>query len=288
MKTYKKPPWIKIKAPSTTRLSELKQLLKNNQLNTVCERAACPNIAECFGCGTATFLIMGNTCTRNCTFCNIEHGKPNALDPKEPDRLANIIHQMQLKYVVITSVTRDDLPDGGAAHFVACMQAIQQYCPEIKIEILVPDFRNCQELALATFQSMQPHVFNHNIETIPRLYKDIRPGANYIKSLTLLNQAKTLYPQVTTKSGLMLGLGETIEEIKEVLLDLRKHQCDMLTLGQYLQPSNVNNIPVIKYVTPEEFSFLGEYAKRIGFKHVASGPLVRSSYHAELQLKKNC
>lgn len=281
-----KPSWIKVKASHATRLSELKRLLRSHQLNTVCESAACPNIAECFGCGVATFLIMGNLCTRNCNFCNIEHGKLGHLDPKEPEHLANIIQQMQLKYVVLTSVTRDDLSDGGSAHFLACMQAIFQRCPAIKIEILVPDFRNCQDLALATFKDMQPHVFNHNIETVPRLYKNIRPGASYTKSLALLRQAKALYPHIITKSGLMLGLGETIEEIKAVLLDLRKHHCDMLTLGQYLQPSNTN-AQVVRYVTPEEFSFLGMYAKEIGFTNVASGPLVRSSYHAELQIQSH-
>jgi lipoic acid synthetase len=284
--TEKKPHWIKVKAPCSTRLTELKELLRNHQLNTVCENAACPNIAECFGCGTATFLIMGNTCTRNCSFCNINHGKPNPLNPNEPTNLADIIQKMQLKYVVITSVNRDDLTDGGATHFVTCMQAIRQRCKEIKIELLVPDFRNCQDLALTVFQTTQPDVFNHNIETVPRLYRNIRPGANYEKSLTLLDKFKSLYPNVITKSGLMLGLGETIEEIKEVLLELRKHNCDMLTLGQYLQPSNTN-VVVVRYITPEEFTTLGEYAKEIGFKSVASGPLVRSSYHAELQTKQS-
>ena len=282
----KKPNWIKVKGPCSTRLSELKDLLRKHQLNTVCESAACPNIAECFSCGTATFLIMGSTCTRNCSFCNIDHGKPKPLDQNEPANLANIIQAMQLKYVVITSVTRDDLSDGGAAHFVICLQAIRQRCKEIKIEILVPDFRNCQDPAISAFQSIQPDVFNHNIETVPRLYKTIRPGAKYAKSLVLLAKFKGNYPHVITKSGLMLGLGETMEEIKEVLLDLRKHNCDMLTLGQYLQPSNTNTT-VVRYVTPEEFATLGEYAKNIGFKNVASSPLVRSSYHAELQIKKS-
>jgi lipoic acid synthetase len=280
----KKPKWIKVKGSCSSKLSELKQLLRKHQLHTVCESAACPNIAECFGHGTATFLIMGNTCTRNCSFCNIKHGKPKPLDPDEPTNLANAIQQMQLRYVVITSVTRDDLADGGAAHYVACMHAISKLCQEIKIEILVPDFHNCQDLALSTFKLIQPYVFNHNIETVPRLYREIRPGAKYTTSLALLNRFKALYPNVITKSGLMLGLGETTEEIKEVLLDLRKNNCDMLTLEQYLQPSS-DNIAVTRYMTPEEFTILGEYAKSIGFKNVASAPLVRPSYLAELQVK---
>jgi lipoic acid synthetase len=275
----KKPAWLRIKAPCSTRVLALKDLLRQYQLNTVCENAACPNIAECFHQGTATFLIMGNTCTRNCAFCNIDHGKPEPLDSNEPNNLATITNALGLNYVVLTSVTRDDLADGGASHFVNCLLAIRQNCPTTKIEILVPDFQRCQQTALAAFQLSQPDVFNHNLETVPRLYKTIRTGANYQGSLTLLKEFKHSYPTILTKSGLMLGLGETLAEIKAVINDLKEHTCDLLTLGQYLQPKPTN-VPVARYVPPEEFAELNEYAKKLGFKNVASGPLVRSSYHA--------
>lgn len=279
----KRPEWIRVKAPCSTRTTELKDLLRQHNLHTVCESAACPNIAECFGHGTATFLIMGNTCTRNCAFCNISHGKPKPLDPNEPKNLATIINVMDLKYVVITSVTRDDLPDGGATHFVDCIQAIRQNSPNIKIEILVPDFQRCTAAAIGAFATIQPDVFNHNMETVARLYKTIRAGANYNASLNLIKDFKTAYPNILTKSGLMLGIGETMAEIKTVLQDLRQHNCDMLTIGQYLQPNSTSNVPVVRYATPAEFAELGEYAKTLGFKNVASSPLVRSSYHADLQ-----
>ncbi len=278
----KKPKWIRVKAPCSVKVTEIKDLLRQYNLHTVCESAACPNIAECFGCGTATFLIMGNICTRNCAFCNIDHGKPAPIDSNEPNNLATIIKAMHLSYVVITSVTRDDLPDGGATHFANCIQTIRQNCPTTKIEILVPDFQHCTNLALTAFTTIQPDVFNHNLETVPRLYKTIRTRANYITSLTLLKKFKDSYPNTITKSGLMLGIGETIEEIKAVIQDLREHNCDMLTIGQYLQPNNTN-VPVIRYATPEEFLELGVYARTLGFKNVASSPLVRSSYHADNQ-----
>lgn len=281
----KKPKWLRIKAPCSTKVQAMKELLQQHQLHTVCENAACPNIAECFEHGTATFLIMGNICTRNCAFCNIQHGNPLPLMPKEPENIAQVIKKMQLKHVVITSVTRDDLVDGGAAHFVTCIQVIRNIVANIKIEILVPDFQHSIDNAFIAFQTSQPDIFNHNLETVPRLYPTIRRGANYSKSLTLLKNFKLNYPQVITKSGLMLGLGETKEEIMAVMQDLRAHHCDMLTLGQYLQPKNTN-IPVAAYLSEAEFRALADYGKNLGFKNVASGPLVRSSYHADLQAKK--
>ena len=281
--TNKKPEWIRVKGPSSNRVTAIKALLRKHDLHTVCESAACPNISECFSHGTATFMIMGNVCTRNCSFCNIDHGKPKPLDANEPKNLAATIKIMRLKYVVITSVNRDDLPDGGAGHFVDCIAEIREHCPTIeKIEILTPDFRRCQERAVAAFANIQPDVFNHNMETVPRLYRTIRAGAVYEKSLNLIKQYKAAYPNSLTKSGLMLGVGETIDEIKAVLHDLRAHNCDMLTLGQYLRPG-AENAKVVRYATPEEFVELGDYATSIGFKNVASGPLVRSSYHADLQ-----
>jgi lipoic acid synthetase len=278
----RKPDWIRVKLQHSDRVSELKNLLRENKLVTVCEEAACPNLPECFGHGTATFMIMGDKCTRRCSFCAVGHGRPDPLDPNEPQHLADTIARMKLSYVVITSVDRDDLRDGGAQHFVDCITATRQKNPNIKIEVLVPDFRGRMEKALTALAQHLPDIFNHNIETVPRLYKQARPGSDYQWSLTLLKNFKAQFPAIPTKSGLMLGLGETDEEIKQVLADLRAHNVDMLTLGQYLQPTP-HHMPVMRFVTPDEFIALGNYAKSIGFKQVASGPMVRSSYHADLQ-----
>ena len=280
--TLRKPDWIRVKLQHSDRVAELKQLLRENKLVTVCEEAACPNLPECFGHGTATFMIMGDKCTRRCSFCAVGHGRPDPLDPNEPTHLADTIARMQLRYVVITSVDRDDLRDGGAQHFVDCITATRQKNPDIKIEVLVPDFRGRMEKALTALAQQLPDIFNHNIETVPRLYKQARPGSDYQWSLTLLKNFKAQFPSIPTKSGLMLGLGETDDEIKQVLSDLRAHDVDMLTLGQYLQPTP-HHMPVMRFVTPDEFIELGNYAKSIGFKQVASGPMVRSSYHADLQ-----
>ncbi|TPW16931.1 MAG: lipAH, partial [Halothiobacillaceae bacterium] len=250
----------------------------------VCEEAACPNLGECFSHGTATFMIMGDICTRRCPFCDVAHGKPKPLDSDEPEQLAQTIKAMRLNYVVITSVDRDDLRDGGAAHFVACIQAVRRHSPQTQIEVLVPDFRGRMEIALEVLSAAPPDVFNHNLETIPRLYKQARPGADYRWSLTLIQKFKAFHPQVPTKSGLMLGLGETNEEILAVLSDLRTYDCDRLTLGQYLQPSR-HHLPVARFVHPDEFKTLGTAAKQLGFTHIASGPMVRSSYHADLQAR---
>ncbi len=277
-----KPDWIRIKATHNPIVSDLKQLLREHKLHTVCEEASCPNLNECFSHGTATFMIMGDKCTRRCTFCDVGHGRPDPLDAHEPMRLAKAIQSMQLKYVVITSVDRDDLRDGGASHFAECIQAIRSLNPQIRIEILVPDFRGRMEKALENLSVAPPDVFNHNVESVPRLYKAIRPGSDYAWSLKLIQEFKALFPKIPTKSGLMLGLGETDDEIKEVLKDLRKHDCDMLTLGQYLQPTKFH-APVNRFARPEVFDDLGAYAQSIGFKNVASGPLVRSSYHADEQ-----
>lgn len=276
------PPWIRVKLPSNNKISELKNLLRDNRMVTVCEEASCPNLPECFSHGTATFMVMGDKCTRRCTFCDVAHGRPDPLDVDEPLNLAKTIALMSLKYVVITSVDRDDLRDGGAAHFANCITAVRQYTPNIKIEILVPDFRGRMERALQELARSLPDVFNHNIETVPRIYKEVRPGSDYMWSLKLLKDFKAAFPAIPTKSGLMLGLGETDGEIIAVLSDLRAHNVDMLTLGQYLQPSP-HHMPVARYVTPQEFSKLGEMAKEMGFINVASGPLVRSSYHADRQ-----
>lgn len=280
--TLRKPDWIRVKLPTDNKVAELKKLLRNNKLVTVCEEASCPNLSECFSHGTATFMIMGDKCTRRCSFCDVGHGRPDPLDPNEPSNLAKTVHNMSLRYVVITSVDRDDLRDGGAQHFVDCVNATRELNPGIKIEVLVPDFRGRMEKALDALSHGLPDVFNHNIETVIRLYKQARPGSDYAWSLRLLKEFKQRFPGIPTKSGLMLGLGETIDEIKEVLRDLRAHDVDMLTLGQYLQPT-AHHMPVKRYVTPEEFIELGHYAKSIGFSNVASGPLVRSSYHADLQ-----
>lgn len=277
-----KPDWIRIRASQSAAVANLKKLLREHKLHTVCEEASCPNLNECFGHGTATFMIMGDKCTRRCTFCDVGHGRPDPLDPNEPSNLANVIHAMQLKYVVITSVDRDDLKDGGANHFAECIQEIRALCPTIQIEILVPDFRGRMELALEKLSQHPPDVFNHNVETVPRLYKAVRPGSDFNWSLTLIKEFKARFPSIPTKSGLMLGLGETDAEIKEVLVEMRKFDCDRLTLGQYLQPSQFHS-PVQRFVTPEVFAEFKVYAESLGFSHVASGPLVRSSYHADLQ-----
>lgn len=278
----RKPDWIRIKLPSNSKIDLTKSLLRENRLHTVCEEASCPNLAECFSHGTATFMIMGDKCTRRCSFCDVAHGRPDPLDPEEPCNLANTIAQMQLRYVVITSVDRDDLRDGGAGHFVACIEAVRAKNPEITIEVLVPDFRGRMNVALEIMEKALPDVFNHNIETVPRLYKQARPGSDYQFSLDLLQNFKKTYPGIPTKSGIMLGLGETIPEVETVMTDLRKHEVDMITIGQYLAPSKFH-LPVVSYVTPDEFKRLGELAKSMGFSRVASGPLVRSSYHADKQ-----
>ncbi|CAI8867386.1 lipoyl synthase [Methylocaldum szegediense] len=278
----RKPAWIRVKAANGESVSRIKQILREQNLHTVCEEAACPNLPECFGHGTATFMILGDICTRRCPFCDVAHGRPSAPAPNEPEHLAEVVRQLKLRYVVITSVDRDDLRDGGAGHFAACIQAVRDRNPGIKVEILVPDFRGRIDTALERLAAAPPDVFNHNLETVPRLYRQVRPGADYRVSLDLLARFKRLHPEVPTKSGLMLGLGETLEEVKAVMEDLREHGCDMLTIGQYLQPSR-DHLPVVRYVTPEEFEHLAEVGRSLGFTAVASAPLVRSSYHADLQ-----
>ena len=278
----RKPDWIRVKIPASPNVSNLKKLLRENKLVTVCEEAACPNLPECFTHGTATFMIMGDKCTRRCSFCDVAHGRPDALDPDEPRHLAETIAQMKLRYVVVTSVDRDDLKDGGAGHFTACIQAIRDKNPTIKIEVLVPDYRGRMDVALNATGIALPDVFNHNIETVPRLYREARPGSDYAHSLQLLKTFKARYPGIPTKSGIMVGLGETNEEVIQTLKDLRAHDVDMITIGQYLQPSRYH-LPVLRYVTPDEFKWFGEVGKALGFTNVASGPLVRSSYHADKQ-----
>lgn len=278
----RKPSWIRAKAPTSGKVRELKNTLRENNLYTVCEEAACPNLGECFSKGTATFMIMGDICTRRCPFCDVGHGRPNPLDQDEPRQVAQTIQNMRLRYVVLTSVDRDDLRDGGAQHFVDCIDYTRQLNPEIKIEILTPDFRGRMDIALDILQQSPPDVFNHNLESVPRLYKKIRPGADYQWSLDLLKQFKAKHPEVPTKSGIMLGLGEEISEVEQVLKDLRAHDVTMLTLGQYLQPSR-DHLAVDRFVTPDEFRELDELAQDLGFEQVASGPMVRSSYHADLQ-----
>ena len=277
-----KPDWIRIKLPTDNKAAKLKKMLRDNKLITVCEEASCPNLSECFSHGTATFMIMGDKCTRRCSFCDVGHGRPDPLDPEEPNHIAHAVNIMQLQYVVVTSVDRDDLRDGGAAHFSAVIQATRAMNPDIKIEILVPDFRGRMEKALDALSTDLPNVFNHNVETVPRLYKQARPGSDYHWSLKLLENFKQRFANIPTKSGLMLGLGETLDEVKQVLEDMRQHNIDMLTLGQYLQPTRYH-FPVKRYVTPQEFDKLADFANDIGFTHVASGPLVRSSYHADRQ-----
>lgn len=279
----KKPSWIKVKLPSQPeKVSQLKDLLRSQKMVTVCEEASCPNLYECFQKGTATFMIMGDMCTRRCTFCDVAHGRPKPLDLDEPRRLAESIAKLKLKYVVITSVDRDDLVDGGAQHFANVIQEIRQRSPEVTIEILTPDFRGRQHRALPILNTSPPDVFNHNIETVPSLYKQARPGSSYEASLKLLLDFKNSNPDIPTKSGLMLGLGETIDELKQTFIDMRAHKIDRLTVGQYLQPSPSHH-PVMRFVHPKEFQELKEYAYSLGFDHVASGPLVRSSYHADKQ-----
>jgi lipoic acid synthetase len=278
----RKPDWIRAKPPSGPGVGRIKQILRERSLSSVCEEAMCPNLGECFSHGTATFMIMGDICTRRCPFCDVAHGKPQPLDTDEPRKLAEAIHEMGLKYVVITSVDRDDLRDGGAAHFADCIDAVRALTPHTTVEVLVPDFRGRMDIALEVFAGHPPDVFNHNLETVPRLYRQARPGADYGWSLDLLQRFKTLHPQVPTKSGLMLGLGEQRDEIEAVMRDLRAHGCDMLTLGQYLQPSR-DHLPVDRYVTPQEFDDLRQVGEDLGFSNVASGPMVRSSYHADLQ-----
>jgi len=277
-----KPEWLKIQLPKAESVQHVKNMLRTNRLVTVCEEASCPNIAECFSSGSATFMIMGDKCTRRCGFCDVAHGRPDALDPLEPARIADAAEKMGLNHVVITSVDRDDLPDKGAGHFLACIKALRHKLDNVKIEVLVPDFRGKMERALDIMSEAPPDIFNHNLETVGRLYKYARAGSDYQWSLRLLYEHKQRFPHIPTKSGLMLGLGETDDEIKEVISDLREHDVDMLTLGQYLQPSE-HHMPVDRYVPPETFVQLGDYAKAQGFSHVASGPLVRSSYHADKQ-----
>lgn len=276
----KKPDWIRIKLPSNERILELKSVLRNKKLVTVCEEASCPNLPECFSHGTATFMIMGDRCTRRCAFCDVAHGRPEPLDAEEPQKIAETTAQLGLKYVVITSVDRDDLRDGGAAHFAAVITALRTTIPQIKVEILVPDFRGRLEKALDALAVAPADVFNHNLETVPRLYKPIRPGSDYQWSLTLLQQHKQRFPHIPTKSGVMVGLGETDAELEQTFADLRAHDVDMLTVGQYLAPSR-HHAPVQRYVTPAQFEQYQRIAKDLGFSQVASGPLVRSSYHAD-------
>ncbi len=279
----KKPDWIRVKAGSpSTRFYEIKDILRSNKLVTVCEEASCPNIGECFGKGTATFMIMGDKCTRRCPFCDVGHGRPDPLDVNEPENLAKTIAALKLKYVVITSVDRDDLRDGGAGHFVDCIRKTRERSPSTQIEVLVPDFRGRDDRALDILKAAPPDVMNHNMETVPRLYKQARPGSDYLFSLNLLKKFKALFPQVPTKSGLMVGLGETDEEILEVMRDMRAHDIEMLTIGQYLAPST-SHLPVKRYVHPDTFRMFEEEAYKMGFTHAAVGAMVRSSYHADQQ-----
>jgi lipoyl synthase len=279
----RKPEWIRVKAGSpTTRFYEIKQILRESNLHSVCEEASCPNIGECFGKGTATFMIMGDKCTRRCPFCDVGHGRPDPLDANEPQNLAKTIAKLKLKYVVITSVDRDDLRDGGAGHFVDCIRAVREHSPATTIEVLVPDFRGRDDRALEILKAAPPDVMNHNLETIPRLYKEARPGSDYAFSLNLLKKFKALHPDVPTKSGLMVGLGETDDEILQVMRDMREHGIDMLTIGQYLAPST-SHLPVRRYVHPDQFKAFEAKAYEMGFSHAAVGAMVRSSYHADQQ-----
>jgi lipoyl synthase len=278
----RKPDWIRVTAPTHPEVGRVKALLRQHQLNTVCEEASCPNLGECFRHGTATFMIMGRVCTRRCPFCDVAHGRPAPLDAREPAQLADAVAAMKLRFVVITSVDRDDLRDGGAAHFAACVRAVRTRSPGTHVEVLVPDFRGRLDAALDALGDPLPDVFNHNLETVPRLYRAARPGADYTHSLTLLRRFKERHPETVTKSGLMVGLGETDTEIEAVMRDLRAHDCDMLTIGQYLQPSR-HHLPVERFVTPERFAAFARFGRELGFRNVASAPLVRSSYHAEHQ-----
>ena len=284
----RKPPWIRVRLPSGNAVAELKSRLRDNRLVTVCEEATCPNIHECFNKGTATFMILGEICTRRCSFCDVAHGRPNPPDESEPENLAVTIRDMKLRYVVITSVDRDDMRDGGAEHYVRCLARIRELSPDIKLEILVPDFRGKgrMERALKILATSPPDVFNHNLETVKPLYPNVRPGADYEWSLQLLKRFKAQHPDIPTKSGIMLGLGETFEQVEQVLKDLRAHDVDMVTLGQYLQPTPHHH-PVLRFWTPEEFEELATLGYGLGFTHVASGPLVRSSYHADLMAEES-
>ncbi len=278
----RKPAWIRTRVSNDPRVQEIKQMMRELRLSSVCEEASCPNLSECFSHGTATFMIMGDICTRRCPFCDVAHGKPDPLDEAEPENLATAVSKLGLSYIVITSVDRDDLRDGGASHFDACIRAVREKCPGIQIEVLVPDYRGRMQKALDGMADNPPDVFNHNLETVPRLYRQCRPGSDYEWSLDLLENHKLRFPSVPTKSGLMLGLGETIDEVKQVMQDLRDHQVYMLTLGQYLQPSR-SHLPVARFVHPDEFDELARVGNEMGFSHVASGPMVRSSYHADRQ-----
>ena len=278
----RKPDWIRVRIRANSEITRIKDILRQRKLASVCEEASCPNLPECFSHGTATFMIMGEICTRRCPFCDVAHGSPNALDQDEPRQLAEAVQEMGLKYVVVTSVDRDDLKDSGAGHFAECISSIRSLNPETTIEVLVPDFRGRMEIAVDILSDMPPGVFNHNLETVPRLYKKARPGADYKWSLELLRQFKSRNPGTPTKSGLMLGLGETNDEVIEVMQDLRDHNVEMLTLGQYLQPSR-DHLAVERWVHPDEFDELARVGNALGFHQVASGPLVRSSYHADLQ-----
>jgi lipoic acid synthetase len=280
----RKPEWLRVRMGSNTEVKRIKDKLRKHKLASVCEEASCPNLGECFSHGTATFMVMGDICTRRCPFCDVAHGRPNALDENEPRELAEAIADMELRYVVITSVDRDDLRDGGAQHIANCISETRKRSSTIQIETLVPDFRGRMQVALDILSETPPDVFNHNLETVPRLYMKVRPGADYQWSLDLLKGFKEKQPTIRTKSGLMVGCGETNEEIVEVMKDLRAHNVDMITIGQYLQPSR-NHLPVDRFVTPAEFDEFARIAKELGFTHVASGPLVRSSYHADLQAK---
>jgi lipoic acid synthetase len=283
-KPIKKPEWIRIRHANSSKVNELKKTLRSQELFTVCEEAQCPNLSECFNHGTATFMIMGQICTRRCPFCDVAHGRPMPLDKNEPKHLAETISKMSLRYVVITSVDRDDLRDGGAGHFKECIDEIRKKTPLVKIEILTPDFRGRVDKALNVFSDCPPDVFNHNLETVPSLYPKVRPGSDYAQSLDLLNNFKEMHPNVKTKSGLMLGVGEKQKQVIDVLKNLREHQVDMLTLGQYLQPSR-HHLAVEEYITPNQFDEYKMIATDLGFTQVASGPMVRSSYHADLQAK---
>ena len=278
----KKPEWIRAKLPMGDKFKEVTKLMREHNLHTVCEEASCPNIGECFSKGTATFMIMGDICTRRCTFCDVGHGRPNPLDINEPNQVAESVRILNLKYVVITSVDRDDLRDGGAEHFTKCISEIRQSSPQTKVEILVPDFRGRLDKALSILATTPPDVLNHNLETTNRLYKAVRPGSDYQHSLDLLKKFKQLHPDITTKSGIMVGLGETDEEIMQVMRDMRAHDIDMITVGQYLQPSK-HHAPVMRYMHPDDFKKLEAYAYTLGFKHAAIGAMVRSSYHADEQ-----
>ena len=278
----KKPEWIRAQLPTGKKFFEIKNILRDQKMHTVCEEASCPNIGECFSRGTATFMIMGDICTRRCPFCDVGHGRPNALDPEEPQHLASSVAAMNLRYVVITSVDRDDLRDGGAQHFADCITAIRERSPNTKIEILVPDFRGRMDIALEILAKTPPDVMNHNLETHPRLYKQARPGANYQHSLELLRRYKEMMPHIPTKSGIMVGLGETDDEVREIMDDMRAHNVEMITIGQYLQPSD-GHLPVLRYVTPDMFKQFEREAYGKGFQNAACGAMVRSSYHADEQ-----